>query len=307
MASEKIKVTAHSALLKFGESSGSPLPIKDSDISRDVISKGITTVGFDLTYAQERALHAVQVLLNQTDYEGNSSPVTPTKSARYHFKETLPVIMVKSSEYLTAYGVEKSKTYRANEFSAQGSRVAKAALRDLAMINRLIVYDKSVKEKKTKLHVEDIAPLISLEVFNGGRELRITPNPVLVDQIDSYFLLRPVDLFNTLPGKDAVAVRFIEYLLHQGEMNRRKEHAKEYSNQVWEHRIQPEGLAWKLRLGAMIRARKRTELYELGIRLGYLESFQTEQQGTKGRILDVLMLKNLVPNGAESGPNSSNI
>jgi hypothetical protein len=316
MDSEKIKITAHSALLKFGSQSDFIPQLKDTDIGRDAIAKGITTIGFDLTYAQERALHAIQVLLYQTDYKGNMPSVIPAKNARYHFPDSLPVLRIKTAEYLVAYGVDKSKTYRGMEFSAQGSRVAKNALRDLAMNERLIVYEKSREEKnKDYRHVEDIAPLIALEILNGGKALQIIPNPVLVDQVDSYFLLRPINIFDLIPGKDVVAVRFIEYLMHQGEMKRRDEHAGE--SHSWEIRIQQEGLAWKLRLGAVVRARKKTELrtrmnalYELGITLGYLDSYAVDQQGTKGRILEVLNLnpnkfRNLVPSGAESGPNSS--
>ena len=57
----------------------------------------------------------------------------------------------------------------------------------------------------------------------------------------------------------------------------------------------------------MLRARKTgairqklIEFYDLGMKVGYLASYQIDQPATKGRIVDVLQLKNLVPDGAES-------
>ena len=69
-------------------------------------------------------------------------------------------------------------------------------------------------------------------------------------------------------------------------------------------RLTPETIAWNLRLDKMIRGRKKTalrkklkELYEFGVKVGYLESFKLDQPATKGRKVDILYLS---PVGAKS-------
>jgi hypothetical protein len=66
-------------------------------------------------------------------------------------------------------------------------------------------------------------------------------------------------------------------------------------------------MAWQLRLYGMLRARKKgairqklVEFYDLAVMVGYLASYQIDQPATKGRIVDILQFKNLVPDGAES-------
>jgi len=142
---------------------------------------------------------------------------------------------------------------------------------------------------------------LTLDIQKGGRQLQIVPNPILVDQIDSYCFLKPRDFFDLVPGKDIVAVRFLEFVLYHAEMDRKRK------KPTGEIRMQPEVMAWQLRLERMIRSRKKTalrnkmnRLYDLGVKVGYLVSYQIDQPGTKGRVVDILKLNNLVPVEAKS-------
>lgn len=318
MASDYIRVSVHSTELKFGRQPDPTKPtwndqLKDSALAVQATSDGITTIGLDLSSSQGRALHALQVLLDQTNYVGNAKPQKPARGGRYHFNAPLPVLDIKTADYLRAYDVAKSKTHRGNEFSAQGRRVAMNALHDLADNRHLMVYEKShAKDSKKIDTVEDIAPLISLTITKGGRNLRIVPNPVLVDQLDSYCMLKPREFFDLVTGNDAVEPRFLEFILYQAEQLRRAERRNKKNPPAWEVRLQPDVISWRVRLEGLIKARKKTDLrkrltrlYDLGVKVGYLKSYQTEQPGTKGRVVDILQLdKNafgfLVPDGAES-------
>ena len=312
MVSETIRVTAHSVILKLGQAPDPTAPLLkdqllDSNLVIEAANQKISTIGYSLTYAEDRVLHTVQVLLDETNYKGNAKSHKPARGGRYRFYEDLPVLEMRTADFLRAYGVKQKQTHRGKELSPQARRAAMNALRDLSREQFLLVYEKRHAKGSNKIdRIEDIATLITLDISNGGRNLRIIPNPILVDQIDSYFVLVPRNFFDLFEGKDPVEARFLEFLLFQIEMNRRGEKSRRKQRPTWEVRMQPEGMAWRLRLGAMVKARKWTELrqrltrlYELGVKVGYLDSYQIEQEGTKGRIVDVLRLRNLVPSGAK--------
>jgi hypothetical protein len=76
MNTETIRTTIHSSVLKLGHVPDPTKPqwkgrLRDSAIALMATNIGIETIGFDLSYAQDRALHAVQLLLDETGYKGN--------------------------------------------------------------------------------------------------------------------------------------------------------------------------------------------------------------------------------------------
>jgi hypothetical protein len=323
MSSEHIRVTVHSEALKLGRVPHPKIPtlkemLKDSSLVNDAAIKGITEIGYRLTYAQDQALFVVQQLLDASDYEGNDKPIKPTRGSIYRFTGNLPVLNVKTSELLELYGVKQLLSAGRKVYSPQSRRVAINALKDLGTNEYLLAYEKSARPKtRRKVSVEVIAPLLNLEWINGGRRVRIIPNPILVDQIDSYCILKPVDFYAIVPDKDQFKVRFLEFLLYHAEMNRRTSRRKQ--DHRWEIRLTSDAVAWALRLDAMISARKKsalrrklTELYGFGVKTGYLESYELEQPGTKRRKVDVLRLnmttfKYLVPSGAKSSTKRSKV
>ncbi len=315
MPSEHIRVTMHSTLQKIGRRPDPKVPalsdqLRDPDLPSEATANHIKVIGLPLTYAQERALHSVQILLDDTDYEGNAPPRKMNRPHQYHFDGNLPVLEVKTADFLRAYGVKLSKTARGIEFGS-ARRIALGALRDLASDRYLLVYEKARRAgSKKKVRVEAIAPLLMIDPLNGGRTLRIVPNPILVDQIDSFYALIPRKLFELVPDKDISKIRFLEFVISQAEMKRRVGRGKKMPDM--DIRLTAETVAWNLRLDKMIRGRKKTalrkklkELYEFGVKVGYLDSFKLDQPATKGRKVDVLMLNKktfnyLSPVGAKS-------
>jgi hypothetical protein len=283
MDSEMIRVSMHAASLKFGS-------------KPDLTQHQIDVRGFPLTYAQDRALHAVQSLFDATDYKGNQKPVTPVRARAYRFDGKLPVLHVKSADYLRAYGVQTLKTSRGTIFSPQARRIAIGALEELALTKYSITYFKTLGRRTSKkLPVEEISHLLKLDWDKNRRNVTITPNPVLVDQIESYFMLKPVDIFSLVPDRDPVKVRFLEYLLFQLEGKRRRGRRADKVDP--EIRISVENLIWSLHLERLIEQRKPAELrtrltnlYAVAKMVGYLTSYKVDQPGTKRRIVDVLRL-----------------
>jgi hypothetical protein len=301
MPSEMMRVTVHSEALKFGRVPDPKRPtlkdqIKDSSVVNDAAKYGIKEIGYKLSYAQSKALSIVQRLLDETDYQGNAPSRKFARGTTYHFKVNLPVLEIKTSEYLDLYGVKEVRSGKKRVRSPQARLVALNALKDLAEDRRLLVYEKSRNIKGRKMvTVEAIAPLISLEWLNSGRRVRIVPNPILVDHIDSYFILKPVDLHDAVADKDPVKMRFLEYLMYHG-LQKQKGNVKgrHQSNEI---RVEVETIAAWLRLDSLVRARKwgelrkkLTELYEFGVKAGYLESYAIDQPATKRRTVDVLRL-----------------
>lgn len=296
-----MRVTVHSEALKFGRVPDPKRPtlkdqIKDSSVVNDAAKYGIKEIGYKLSYAQSKALSIVQRLLDETDYQGNAPSRKFARGTTYHFKVNLPVLEIKTSEYLDLYGVKEVRSGKKRVRSPQARLVALNALKDLAEDRRLLVYEKSRNIKGRKMvTVEAIAPLISLEWLNSGRRVRIVPNPILVDHIDSYFILKPVDLHDAVADKDPVKMRFLEYLMYHG-LQKQKGNVKgrHQSNEI---RVEVETIAAWLRLDSLVRARKwgelrkkLTELYEFGVKAGYLESYAIDQPATKRRTVDVLRL-----------------
>lgn len=318
MSSEHYRASMHVERLKHGGRIDPTKPtlkekIRDTAVQREAAKEHIKDAGIRLTYAQERALCALQRLFDDTDYKGNSVPKSPSTVKRYKMDEPLPVLEIKTSEYLRAYGVRRHKTARGLELSPQARRVAIEALKDLAEQKHLLVYDKSsarTKGKVRKVRIEAVAPLLKLEWLNKGRRIRIVPNPVLVDQIDSYFVLKPADLFDRLDRKDAVEVRFVNYLHTIAEQIRRKR--AQGNEDPWEIRLTSDVMALTVGLDAKLRHRRKAEvrkkledLYERGVKMGLITSYQRDVPGTKRRKVDVLTLNPdgfgfPVPDGAES-------
>ncbi|MCX6133028.1 MAG: hypothetical protein NTU47_04350 [Ignavibacteriales bacterium] len=303
MPTECIRVSIHSEALKFGQT---PDPLKpdlkdlvvDNSVLADAQKEGITSIGYNLSYAEDRALFAVQKLLDRTDFKGNSRPVKSTMPDTYYYYDELPVLEIKSTEYLDAYGVRKLKTQRhKNEYSPEARRDALDVLRSLDEQKYLLAYDKSRGQDTRKMHrVEAVAPLIKLEWMKGNRMIRIVPNPVLVDHIDSYYVLKPADIFTLVDGRSPTRLRFLEFLLYQAEMKRRKEVRDEESSD-YEVRLQPGVIAHRLRLEGLISANQRSrlrgtinDLYAFGKEIGFLDSYSVDQPGSKARFVDVLGL-----------------
>jgi hypothetical protein len=299
MPNKLIRVGLHAELMKFGRIPDPRKPaLADQLSTQDALSAArsarISEVGYDLSFGESRALFAVQALLDATDYKGNQPPMQLPSGNGYQFAMDLPWLKVPVSDYLSAYGVSKKKSARGKaEFTSGGREAALEGLRCLADKPRLHAYDRRIFEngRVINIRVEAVAPIIKLEQLNG--EVTITPCPVLVDQIETYFVWKPADLYTkVLDGKDRTKALFIEQLLYLFEMNRR-----EAQGGVYLVKRQLEAMAYALRMDALLDARQEkrirtrlSKLYEFGKQIGYLKDYEVDVPGAKVAKLDRLHL-----------------
>jgi len=285
-----VRVSLHAEMQKFGKRYDPRKPLITDMVERDDVKttmgeKNIQTIGLDLSYSENRALFAVQKLLSDTDYKGNTKPLSIQ-----HME--LPGMEIKISDYLKAYGVKKYKTGRGKmEFSGTERKTAIKALTELTGRHFLFAYDRTNWGKKgaqTQERVEMVSPVIMARKENS-RHLSLYPSPVLMDQINTYFVWMPSDLFERA-GKDQTAVLFIEYLLCQAEQKRR-------SGRKYVIDLAPETLARVLRLDSLISTRqwnrvrdKLNNLYNVGKEIGYIEEYSVALPGVRVREVDRLCL-----------------
>ena len=318
-----VKVGMHAELQKFGKKPKSPQLSLFDRLELNTIAEGevekhnIEAFGIDITQAQNQALFAIQKLLYETNYSGNSKGFQLNGKNRFEFSGYLPVLKITPTQYLEAYGVKKYLTSRGKEeFGGEERRRALQSLVDLATKPRLLVYKRiywttnNKKQKEEKIdRIETIAPLIKImqgwesltkqedQRLDSGKSTQATDDklrvlvietaPILVDQINTYFVLKPANCYQEIrllaPHASKYVPRFIDYLLAQAELHRRKN--KEWD---WVIRRNYENLACALRMDNWIRTRNWKQIrgclkkcYEIAKQLSYLLDYKTTQGATQ--------------------------
>lgn len=314
-----VKIGMHAELRKFGEK---PKPsqlllfdLLNPDTKQEVEKHKIEVIGIDNTQAQNRALFAIQKLLYETNYKGNLKGHEVGRDNSFKFKGYLPILKFTPAQYLEAYGVGKRETARGYmEFNANERAEALQALRDLHDKRYLFYYERKNWIKNSKGQSEErfdviktVRPLITItegyealtrperDIVKSGESTQETdaklkyivlePCPILVDQIDKYFVLKPANCYQEvklLVGKASKYVYlFIDYLLTEAELNRRK-------NTGWIIKLNYETLAYKLRMDSYIKRRRTKRIrqtlnrcYEIAKQLGYLLDYRTIQGVTQ--------------------------
>ncbi len=233
----------------------------------------IKTAGLDLSISEDKALTAVQKLLDRTDYKGNA-PGTgkELQSTSFKWSGHMPRLSFTWPEYYEAYGL---KSYAGKYTGAMVMEARKALLEGLTK-QRYVCYERKRYEgtgparKQLVDIVRTTTPLVKFcEFFEGltvdeasrveagepmtERVTRIVvePSPLLLDGIENYFLLKPATLHQEIAqltgGKKAsrAVSLFIEWLLTLNLKN---------------IQISKDKLAIKLRQGRLVKQRKTREL-----------------------------------------------
>ena len=317
---EYIKASLHTEKLKFGnkpspeqlsifdvldEATGKPIADREEDKK---LAKELTVIGIENTLAQNKALHAIQTLLSKTNYKGNmpGTNITSPDNA-WTFQGFLPALRLTIPEYLDAYGVAKKDKGRGYaEYNSNERKEALQALKALHDKRYLITYSRfngSYNKQGKPLFdaVRTVRPLI--QIIEGYKDLTeqevdklhtpsglkadkithlaIEPSVVLVDQIESYFAMKPANLYQeiqlTFGRVDKKLPLFIELLTATAaERTRKKE------GLTFEYLL--ETLAYKLRLGYLLETRQHKRLRKQLVKymdqaktLGYLEAYSIEQ------------------------------
>lgn len=292
-----IKAGMEVELQKFGKPNKSIQLLLGEDAD---IRGGAIPYGLDLTKPQARALHAVQKLLDATDYLGNMEG-EEIHSIDFKWRGYIPTLSFTPTEFYQAYGLEPAGDGRYHGSLAQE---ALEGLKSLMTARYRLVYDRKVYKNGKKI-IEAIrvtAPIISsvgeafqditeeeLEQVKAGQEIpdkrntriTITPSPIMLDRIHkSWYLLKPASFFTEIqelyPGKrypDEVWL-FLNWLLTWDK------------KEVW---INKKNLAVILRMDSLIRNRRKADIdkriaeaLDVAMKLEYLLSYEIQPIGSRG-------------------------
>ncbi len=173
----------------------------------------VEQTGLDLSVSELRAIDALQLLLDRTGYQGNE-PGEMARSDAFKYEGPVPKLRITFSEYLEAYGLQRASS----GFSRAQRDEAMQALDSLTE-PRTVAYRKRYRQGKRYKNDVVIAkrPLISiLKGYKGltdeqaeqviategkGRRpnhLLIDFSPLWVDQIASFYVLKPVGFYDEL-------------------------------------------------------------------------------------------------------------
>jgi hypothetical protein len=309
-----VKAGMHAELQKFGQQPDTSAPWCDSlqeEVKGKVIKYKIDVIGIDYSDAQHKALFAIQKLLSKSKYKGNVQGSHLDGHNGLLYTGYLPGIQFKPSQYFDAYGVTKYRTTRGKyEYSGEQRREALEALKDLALEQNLLIYRRMrwLKDKKGKTQevidrIETVQPLIRItkgwealnksedKLLDAGKSskdtddkltvIAIEPCPILVDQIDNYFLLKPANYREEIALKvrewkvSKYTYLFIDYLMAQAELKRRAHEPLVLRKTI-------EELAYKLRMDPWIKKRmwknvrgSLNKSYKIAKDLGYLLDYKT--------------------------------
>jgi len=278
---------------------------------RDSIQQfNIKTAGIDLTLSQSKALGVIERLLYSTQYKGNEDTKELDGKNIFKYKGIIPRISFTPSQYLDLFGVKKYQTARGyNEYSGQEREEALQSLKDLADIRFFIFYQRKYKDEKGKDRVDIIKavrPLLNiLEGYEGLNQeeankvinldpsglppkvthLIIEPSPILIDQIDCKYILKPANIHEeakAILGKKCSKplMLLIDYILKEFTLNRTITYNPLLDN-----------LAYTLRLDHLIKSYQRQryrrdilKYFAQAKQLGYITKYALVNEGMGDRI-----------------------
>ena len=304
-----IRAGLHLQKRKIGRSKEETKGIIERVLGKDV---SIETEGLDLSPLQYRAIHAIQTLLHETDYKGNVES-QEIYIDEFHMIAYWPKLKIKPAEYYAAFGCKKYNYNGRNQFSSNEKNQAMKALESLFKERFILYYTK--KDYPNGIEVEntvrvnmpligivadDFKPIKQSKVSStviskdGSREVtsktskgRVTKIelqicPIFFDQIDTYFMKKPVNYLLEIkehyPNASKYIYNFIDYILTRAAENEGK-HLQ----------ISKEKLAVSLRMNGFLENKQKKKLdaalkkcYDAALDLGYITSYST----FKGKTMD---------------------
>jgi hypothetical protein len=200
-------------------------------LGEDIDSLESVSYGLGLSESQERALDAIQKLLDATNYQGDGQ--IPLNSAEFKiYGSFLPYLSMSWTDYYQAYGLEPAGDGRYHGAQVKQAREALESLTELRWMrykklsgnygkDGKPLYDLiTVKKPLIQLELldcyqditeEDIQKILSGQKLTEDKESRrvnrilLLPSPILIDEIDRYYLLKPTRLHEEIkalfPGK----------------------------------------------------------------------------------------------------------
>ncbi len=174
------------------------------DTGEPGVIQRLPATGLNLSVPEDRALSAIQKLLDKTDYKGQEQKEIDSEGFQY--RGTLPVLVTTYTEYLEAYGLKK----HGGSYGGAEAVLAIEALDSLAKVDRYIYYERKRPDGKYDI-IRKSCPLIMLIKFTGWRGLTeeersqppeekaargfsVTVSPPFVEQLNTFFVRKPVSL-----------------------------------------------------------------------------------------------------------------
>ncbi len=174
------------------------------DTGEPGVIQRLPATGLNLSVPEDRALSAIQKLLDKTGYEGHEQ--IEVNSEDFKYRGTLPVLKTTYTEYLEAYGLKRYK----GSFKGAQVEQAIAALYSLAKVYRYLYHERKRRDGKYDV-IMSSSPLIRLTGHIGWRGLTeeeksqppeekairgfsISVSPLFVEQLHTFFVLKPVSL-----------------------------------------------------------------------------------------------------------------
>lgn len=217
------RASMHMELQKFGNRErvrqlmlSESIPADEAEIEARIEQTGLT-----LSYSEMRAIDALQILLDRTGYQGNE-PGEMVHSEAFKYDGQLPRLRLTYTEYLEAYGLQRSASGR---WPRAQEEEAKEALETLTE-PRTVIYRKRWRQGKSWRNyvVNEKKPLINITkgykdltdeeaediIATEGRNRRPTHlliefSPLWIDQIKSFYVLKPVGFYDEL--REAIGSR----------------------------------------------------------------------------------------------------
>lgn len=272
------------------------LLLSETGLKGDELEREVEVSGLDLSEGEDRAISALQILLDRSDYKGNL-PSQEITTKEWKFLKVTPAHSFTWAEYFEAYGLKR----RNGQFRGKNVDSAKKDLENLATKTRRLVYSRRRWDDKKKRLVYDMVVwtgnlIQMLEGYEGldkaealmveaGQPVKTTRrhkvavvfSPVFIDGILNYFLLKPVHLhgeIRTVLGSkrsSPVHARFLNFLL---------------TLSLSPLPINENKLIEVLRLDGLVKHRQKArarkilqECYEIAKELGYLHDYRQDAFG----------------------------
>ncbi len=292
IGSRDYRASMHMELQKFGHRDRARQLLLSEIIPADEteLEAKVQETGLDLSVSELRAIDALQLLLEETDYQGNEPGGEIIRSEAFKYEGLVPKLRVTFSEYLEAYGLQRSSS----GFSRAQRDEAMQALDSLTE-PRTVAYSRRYRQGKRYKNDVVIArrPLISVSkgykgltdqqaeevIVTEGKSRRPTHllidfSPLWVDQIASFYVLKPVGFYDELrlaigSKRPSASIQlFLNWL-----MTKNKAIVK----------IGREKLAERIRLAHLLDSRHQSRLdkqlqeaIDVALEMGYLLSYEQD-------------------------------
>lgn len=169
--------------------------------------------GFNLSFAELRALTAVTILLARTEYEGHDQEIITSEEDWMHLGKT-PRLSFRWNEYLDAFHGKEGKGRK-----GQQAERAKKALFDLSREELSLSYYRCKGEPIINVDKCKLITIINDREKTTRSGLTLIFHPIFIDNVYSFHVWKPFDLSNQIcdslkvqkPKKPVVL--FIEWLL----------------------------------------------------------------------------------------------